>query len=121
MSEKLLVRKAVSGTSVRVEESLKTLVLETLTTNRKVVQNRVLAAFEALILHSVQRVMSSPEYLSEYLCWSLDVVIDIPRLNTLLAAVIKSAQLKLLTDQAKKEEIIPLFVDAWIMMDLLPV
>lgn len=59
--EELLVPDAVTGIPVHFEEVLNNMALETLTKSQKCVDNRVPTALKALVLHTVRKVVTSPE------------------------------------------------------------
>lgn len=84
-SETLLVRDAVASIPVHVEEAVNKLVLETLTANKKGVNNRLSAALETLGIRTVQKVVNPPEFISRF----SDDVIDNPRFITPVAALVK--------------------------------
>lgn len=64
-SERLLVRDAMAGMLVYVEEAMR-MVLEMLFPNQKGVENHVSTAFETLVLQTLRRVMSSPEFVHQF-------------------------------------------------------
>lgn len=92
-SEALLVRDAMDGIPADVKEALNNLMLETITTSQKGGNNRVPAAWESIVLRTVQMVVKSRDFIVRF----SDRVIDNLECVTAVAAFIKFEQRELVT------------------------
>lgn len=99
-SDQLLVYNAVSGAPVPVEDASNIWLLEKLTTHVQDVKYRVLTALETLLLHTVHKVVHSPEFIGQF----SDTVMNNPELITSVATLVRSEQQKLGDEQAKTEK-----------------
>lgn len=71
-TEVQLTGDSVAGILLNVEESLSKLVLEKLDPSRKGVDSHISADFETLILHSVEKVVSSLKFITKFLNTVMD-------------------------------------------------
>lgn len=90
----------VVGIVVHIEEAFNKLVLETLIASQKGVDNSVSAALETSILHTVQKVVKSPDFMSRF----SDAVIDSRGFITPVMELVKSEQWKAVTEEARFED-----------------
>lgn len=94
-SEQLFVRNAEAGISKHIEEALNRLVHETLTKSQNGIGNRVMGALETFVVHTVEKVVISPEYMGEV----LDAVIDSPGFVIPVVVLSRSEERKLETER----------------------
>lgn len=96
LCEQLLVREAVAGIPVHGKETLSKLVVETLTSGQKGVNNRLSTALETLVFDAVQKSFKSPEFVCQFL-YPLRRSLGFIRT---VAALIRREQRKLAAEQA---------------------
>lgn len=98
-SEQLLVGDVVAGIPIHSEETLSKLVLQTLISGKKGRENHVSKALETVMLHTVQMVVSSPEFV----CKFLNIVINNPGFVNTVAVLVRSEKRKLAVEQDEVE------------------
>lgn len=116
-SEQLLVRNAVGGIPVHIEQVVNKLVLETVTANQEGLNNRLSAALETLVVRIVHKVVNASEFVSRF----SDAVINSPGCIAPVVALVKMEHRKLVTEQGKIEDRFWQFVEARLKFDRRPV